>query len=267
MAEKVSIYKDFDGVWHDLEDKAATAHIADKDNPHNVTKAQLGLQNVDNTADADKPISTAVQSALDKKQDVIDDITTIRTQVDANKSAIETLNGDETTNGSVKKQIADALAKIVADAPADFDTLKEISDWISSHTESASAMNTAINTNAQNIASNTKAIGDNTTAIAANTKALGGHTIGADVPENAQFTDTHKTWGLSIKNHTVSIVEGGTTKEVEIPDNDTTYGVATENTAGLMSAADKKAFDKLQSDFNALETRFEKLAKTSIAIE
>jgi hypothetical protein len=33
------------------------------------TKAQLGLDNVDNTADADKPISTAVQTALDEKED------------------------------------------------------------------------------------------------------------------------------------------------------------------------------------------------------
>ena len=33
-------------------------------NPHNVTKADIGLGNVDNTADADKPVSTAVQTEL-----------------------------------------------------------------------------------------------------------------------------------------------------------------------------------------------------------
>ena len=36
-------------------------------NPHNVTKAQIGLGNVDNTSDANKPISTATQSALNTK--------------------------------------------------------------------------------------------------------------------------------------------------------------------------------------------------------
>lgn len=267
MAEKISVYKDFDGVLHELEDKAATSHIENKENPHNVTKEQLNLGNVDNTADKDKPVSAAVQQALDKKQDVIEDISSIRSQVATNKASLETLNGDETTVGSVKKQVSDALAKIVADAPADFDTLKEISDWISKHTESASAMNSAISANTQNISKNAKAIGDNTTAIEENTKALGGHTLGADVPSNAQFTDTHKTWGLSIKGHVVSIVEGGETKQVEIPDNDTTYQVATDTTAGLMSATDKKAFDKLQSDFNDLKAEFEKLAKTSIVTE
>lgn len=41
-------------------------HVKDKDNPHVVTTAQLGLDKVDNTADKDKPISTATQLALDE---------------------------------------------------------------------------------------------------------------------------------------------------------------------------------------------------------
>lgn len=43
-------------------------HLLSTTNPHNVTKTQVGLGNVDNTADLDKPISTAVQTALDGKQ-------------------------------------------------------------------------------------------------------------------------------------------------------------------------------------------------------
>ena len=49
--------------------KIINGHIANKSNPHAVTKAQVGLGNVDNTKDTDKPISTAVQTALDKKAD------------------------------------------------------------------------------------------------------------------------------------------------------------------------------------------------------
>ena len=44
-----------------------SGHISDTSNPHNVTKEQLGLENVDNTSDIDKPISTAIQEALDGK--------------------------------------------------------------------------------------------------------------------------------------------------------------------------------------------------------
>lgn len=39
-------------------------HIANKSNPHTVTKTQVGLGNVNNTSDADKPVSTAQASAI-----------------------------------------------------------------------------------------------------------------------------------------------------------------------------------------------------------
>nr|UVM86427.1 MAG: chaperone of endosialidase [Bacteriophage sp.] len=39
-------------------------HIANKSNPHGVTKAQVGLGNVNNTSDANKPVSTAQATAI-----------------------------------------------------------------------------------------------------------------------------------------------------------------------------------------------------------
>lgn len=45
-----------------------TAHTSNVSNPHNVTKAQVGLANADNTSDANKPISTATQTALNAKE-------------------------------------------------------------------------------------------------------------------------------------------------------------------------------------------------------
>lgn len=45
------------------------AHKNAIDNPHSVTKVQVGLSNVDNTSDLNKPVSTAVQTELDKKAD------------------------------------------------------------------------------------------------------------------------------------------------------------------------------------------------------
>lgn len=45
------------------------SHTSDTSNPHSVTKEQVGLGNCNNTSDMDKPISTAMQTALDKKLD------------------------------------------------------------------------------------------------------------------------------------------------------------------------------------------------------
>jgi hypothetical protein len=47
------------------------AHANLTDNPHGVTAAQVGLGQVDNTSDADKPVSTAQQTALDGKADLV----------------------------------------------------------------------------------------------------------------------------------------------------------------------------------------------------
>ena len=50
-------------------DFTPAAHASNTNNPHGVTKAQVGLGNVDNTSDANKPISTAVATALAGKSD------------------------------------------------------------------------------------------------------------------------------------------------------------------------------------------------------
>lgn len=52
--------------------KALDDHKADKKNPHEVTKAQVGLGNCDNTSDADKPVSTAQATAHAELQNSID---------------------------------------------------------------------------------------------------------------------------------------------------------------------------------------------------
>ncbi len=46
-------------------------HINNKENPHEVTKKQVGLENVDNTSDEDKPVSKAQKEALDTKVDSV----------------------------------------------------------------------------------------------------------------------------------------------------------------------------------------------------
>lgn len=53
-----------------------TSHTGNKNNPHEVTKSQVGLANVDNTADVDKPVSTAQQTAIDGLQTSINTLGT-----------------------------------------------------------------------------------------------------------------------------------------------------------------------------------------------
>ena len=62
LKDQAGITSDIDAVQTNLE-----THINNKSNPHKVNKAQVGLGNVDNTSDANKPISTATQNALNSK--------------------------------------------------------------------------------------------------------------------------------------------------------------------------------------------------------
>ena len=53
---------------------------------------------------------------------------------------------DVYTKTEADNKITEKVAEIVAGAPEDFDTLKEMSDWIASHENSAAEMNSAIQT-------------------------------------------------------------------------------------------------------------------------
>lgn len=81
-----------------------------------------------------------------------------KSEVKVNTDAIAILNG--TGEGSVNKKVADAVAAILADAPEAYDTLKEISDWISSHSSDAASMNSQINTNKSDITTLKTLIGE-----------------------------------------------------------------------------------------------------------
>lgn len=69
------------------------AHINNRTNPHRVTKEQIGLDQVDNTSDANKPISNATQTALNGKFSATDG--------NALKQTIEDMPNLVVTKGSV----------------------------------------------------------------------------------------------------------------------------------------------------------------------
>lgn len=80
-------------------------HTDNTENPHNVTKSQVGLDNVDNTADMDKPVSAAQREAIND----------IYTQ----------------TNSYVDIKIAD----LIDGAPETLNTLKKLADAIGENPE------------------------------------------------------------------------------------------------------------------------------------
>lgn len=92
---KVYLKKNVSGTESVVEVAPVTS-VAGKTGAVTLAKGDVGLSNVDNTADASKPISTATQTALDTKQ-----------PLDADLTAIAALSG---TTGLLKKTAANTWA-------------------------------------------------------------------------------------------------------------------------------------------------------------
>jgi hypothetical protein len=141
------------------------------------TAASTAETNAKSYADANKVAKTNIYNDLDYEpaQDatddkvldarqgkvlkgLIDDMDTAYKAADtaldgrltAAEGAITTLNGSG--EGSVLNTVNTQIAAVVANAPEAFDTLKEISDWIDTHSDSAIEMQQSITDNADAIA-------------------------------------------------------------------------------------------------------------------
>ena len=105
-----------------IEDNANNyVHPGSGTNPHGTTKADIGLGNVDNTSDADKPISTATQTALDGKANighkhVVADITDFPTNVSElnNDAEYITNSYDNSTSGLTATTLQAAIDELKA---------------------------------------------------------------------------------------------------------------------------------------------------------
>ena len=157
-----------DGKLKEAENSTAEAknntntHTSNKNNPHNVTKEQVGLSNVDNTSDTDKPVSVAQQQAIDTVQNSIDEHTenTLNPhKVTAKQVGLENVNNTADIDKPVSTAQQDAIdlayhnsnlytdekiAELINGAPTTLDTLKEISDAMTEHEEVVEALNDAI---------------------------------------------------------------------------------------------------------------------------
>ena len=99
------------------------------------------------------------------------------------QSLIDILNSDSNVDGSVRKTVADAIARVVAGAPEDLDTLKEIADYIASDKTGAAELAAAISQlqtltekHTSDIAGNASGVAENKAGVAALKTLTAGHT-------------------------------------------------------------------------------------------
>ena len=209
------------------------AKKADTDHTHTTVNGH--------TIESDVPVDA-------KFTDTIYDDTDIKTEI-AKKADITSIPSkvSELANDSnyqtaeqISSTVTAEIAKVVANAPEDFDTLKEISDWIAGHENDASTMNSTIS--------------DNKTAI---TVLQTGKADKSEIPTTvAELTDS-ADYAKKTDIPTTLPANGGNadtvnnhTVESNVPADavftDTTYESVTQTEDGLMSAADKAKLDGVE---------------------
>ena len=125
----------------ETNDASAADHISDENNPHDVTKTQIGLGNADNTSDANKPVSTAQLTAINAKvadginngtttiapsQNAVFDALALKQDALVSATNVKTVNGNSILGSGDIDLIDDAIVNGETKAPtqnAVFDAL------------------------------------------------------------------------------------------------------------------------------------------------
>ena len=134
--------------------------------------ADLAAQKAKEQGDIDR-----ANAAISKEE------TERKAAVAALQSLIDILNSDSNVDGSVSKTVADAVARVVAGAPEDLDTLREIADYIASDKTGAAQLAAAISQlqtltekHTSDIAGNASGVAENKAGVAALKTLTAGHT-------------------------------------------------------------------------------------------
>ncbi len=226
-------------------------------------KAWTKAEDVTNLAAAKSYTDTEIGKVNTAASDLGDRVTAVETKAAANETAIGVLNGDETTAGSVKKTVADAVAKIVADAPESLDTLKEISDWISGHADDAAAMNSAIGDNAAAITALQTLIGSLPEGVTATDVV--GYIAEAVAAEKARAEGVES--GLNTRLETVEAAVGETGSIADAIATAKSEAIAAAKTYsdGLDTAMDARV-DVLEADNTANKAAIESINNADTGI-
>lgn len=115
------INNEIDEIEFDLAE-----HIGNFENPHQVTKNQIGLNNVDNTSDLDKPISTLTQNALNRLSD--DLANEINRSTSKDDEIDETLQNEMNTRVEEHAEIQNDIDKINAKIPIQASSTNQLAD-------------------------------------------------------------------------------------------------------------------------------------------
>ena len=217
----------------------------------------LGIPAQDTTYSTATTSTSGLMSAADKTK--LNGI-----ESGANKTVIDSALNSTSTNPVQNKVINSAinavntrLDNIIEGAPDAYDTLKEISDYISSHTTEYEALYALVGDKVTKEDGKGLSTNDYTTT---EKNKLAGIATGAEVNQNAfsNISVGSTTIAADSKTDTLTFVAGNNVTltpdasgdKITFSATNTTYSVATTSSNGLMSAADKTKLNGIAENAN-----------------
>lgn len=213
-----NVFKTFDGFWDVLAGSPVTGVKGNAETSYrrgnvNITKANIGLGNVDNTSDVDKPISTAMQTALDNKVDKVNgmglstnDYTTteknklsgIATGAEVNQNAFSHVKvGDTTISADAKTDTLTLVSgdnvTITPDATNDKITIKATDTTYSNFVKSGSSAKAGLVPAPSTTAGTTKYLREDGTWT---------------VPPDTTYTSLKNPYSLTIQGNGTTLTNG-----------------------------------------------------------
>ena len=166
--------------------------------------------------------------------------------------AIAKLNGDDNVDGSVKKQVKDAINAVVDGAPETFDTLKEIADWIGSDESGTAEL-------ISEVAANKQAIADNKAALDKDIKDLADHVASAGEAYTAVDNRLNNIEDqLTGSDNVFDKIEALTTK------HDTEISEHNDRISAIEVFFDNAGSDDVFYKINELDERLDKISTITI---
>lgn len=253
-------------VWSKFK-SLLNSHINNRNNPHQLTKNQIGLNNVDNTSDLNKPISTATQNALGGKYNYFthpkgtydaDNITQVGRHYFAEESTLTHFPNPSYLVGKFDMVVENGaegmlIQRTAYDGDEEYLRTKMGSGSWSSWKHIQSVDDTMIsNWNAKASTSVATTTANGLMAKEDKTK-INGIAAGAEVNQNAfshvqvggtTLSADQKVDVLTLAaGANVTLTPDAATDKVTISSTNTTYGLATPTADGLMAKGDKSKLD------------------------
>lgn len=221
----------------EFTDAAVVSHIANTNNPHGVTKEQVGLGNVDNTPDADKVVKSAASA----------DKLSVVSKGSATKPVYFNASGVPVA----------CTYSLNADVPSG----AKFTDTVYTHPDTHAAsmitgLATVATSGSYNDLSNKPTIPSSLPANGGNAATVGGFTVGCNVPADAVFTDTVYTLpnatssvlggvkvgtNISVSSGTISVANASTSAKGVVQLTNSTSSTST--TTAATPASVKSAYD------------------------